>query len=157
MVECLCLLNLFMSVSVTSPSSCTEMAASGGAEAQADVECPWVHSCGLAWSSALSFSGSLWLGSWSGKLLRKLKVFSNRVKARMCKAKTTATQSLLSNGAAEWSAAREGAWIHGLYKECVGYEDRKEVCATKEPVRIQLKGQRLLLAFHLHGGVEGDK
>lgn len=41
--------------------------------------------------------------------------------------------------------------------QCVGCEDRKEVCATKEPVRIQLKGQRLLLAFHLRGGVEGDK
>lgn len=30
-------------------------------------------------------------------------------------------------------------------------------CGPKEPVCIQLKGQRLLLAFHLHGGVEGDK
>lgn len=37
--------------------------------------------------------------------------------------------------------------------QCVGYEDRKEVCATKEPVHIYLKGRGFLLAFHFRGGV----
>lgn len=31
--------------------------------------------------------------------------------------------------------------------QCVGYEDRKEVCATKEPVHIQLKGPGISISI----------
>lgn len=33
--------------------------------------------------------------------------------------------------------------------QCVGYEDRKEVCATKESVHIQLKGRGVSISISL--------
>lgn len=106
-------------------------------------------SCGLAWFSAFSFSGSFWLGSWSGKLLRKLKMFSNRgEKQERERLKQLQLKVCYPTGGSR-VISRKGAWIHGFIKsrgmwrtlpkvQRLGYEDSKVVYTTKESVLIQL-------------------